>query len=235
MVVGLVLAIAASWLLFAWMPGLDLAVSGWFFDGQGFWVENNSWIEGLRLTLYAAEDIAAFIALGAALLAVWRGRTILAMRARDWLYGFALFALGPGLLVNVIIKPLWGRARPWQVTEFGGHMQFTEAWQISDQVLRGRSFVSGEMAGATALAVVLTMIVRANRALLGEVGYRLGLALVLAIPLVTAWQRMAAGRHFLSDVVFAGLLVALLARLLALVFYRDANKLTAVDIPRDSP
>jgi membrane-associated phospholipid phosphatase len=44
--------------------------------------------------------------------------------------------------------------------------------------------------------------------------YQMGVGAALLLPLVTAWQRMAAGRHYLSDVVISIMLVALLAALL---------------------
>ena len=56
-VIGLVVATALFWAV----PGLDLAVSGWFFDGAGFPVRSTSWIEAIRLTLYTAEDAAAVV------------------------------------------------------------------------------------------------------------------------------------------------------------------------------
>src|SRR5262245_4094209 len=38
-------------------------------------------------------------------------------------------ALGPGLLVNGILKPLWGRPRPYQVESFGGARPYRYWWQ----------------------------------------------------------------------------------------------------------
>ena len=64
------------------------------------------------------------------------------------------------------------------------------------------------------MAISICMILRANRHLLPLLVYQMGVALALLLPLVTAWQRMAAGRHYLSDVVISVLLVALLAALL---------------------
>jgi lipid A 4'-phosphatase len=221
--------------LFTVFPTVDLVVSGLFFDGQVFPIQQSHWVEAIRLGLYASEYIGAFAALGLAIMCVWRKGAILRLDARDWFYGFSVFVLGPGLLVNGILKRDWGRARPWQVAEFGGPAHFSQPWQISDQCLTNCSFVSGEMAGACALALLLALILRANRAVILLGVYWAGVAVVLAIPMFTAWQRIAAGRHFLSDVVFAALFVTLLASLLERLFYRKARMSTAVDIPRDSP
>ena len=230
-VIGLVVATALFWAV----PGLDLAVSGWFFDGAGFPVRSTSWIEAIRLTLYTAEDAAAVVTLVLALLTVWRGITVVRLAARDWFYAFAVFALGPGLVVNGILKRFWGRARPSAVVEFGGTAQFTPPWQIADQCPKNCSFVSGEMSGAVALAILFWMVVWANRAALGPRGVRAGLIAAAVVPLFTAWQRVAAGQHFLSDVILAGLIVVLIAALLRRLVYPSGPGASAVDFPPSTP
>ncbi|MCB1149464.1 MAG: hypothetical protein KDK48_04800, partial [Chlamydiia bacterium] len=46
-------------------------------------------------------------------------------RYRPYLAVLALtLALGPGLLVNVVLKPNWGRPRPRHVIELGGEAKF---------------------------------------------------------------------------------------------------------------
>jgi lipid A 4'-phosphatase len=230
-VIGLVVAMALFWAV----PGLDLAVSGWFYDGAGFPVRSTRWIEAIRLTLYAAEDAAAVVTLGLALLTVWRGITVVRLAARDWFYAFGVFAVGPGLVVNGILKRFWGRARPSAVVEFGGTAQFTPPWQISDQCERNCSFVSGEMSGAVAVAILLLMVAAANRAALGRPVYRAAVFAIAAVPLFTAWQRVAAGQHFLSDVVLGGLIVVLIAALLRRLVYPSGPGASAVDFPPSTP
>ncbi len=221
---GLTLLVASA--LFAAVPAVDLAASHLFYDGSAFPVAQNRLIEALRLTLYGAEDLAAVLTLGLALVTGWTGRALWRLAPRDWLFSFAVFAAGPGLLVNGILKPLWGRARPDAVAEFGGMARFTPAWAISDQCQADCSFVSGEMAGAVALAVLFGLLARGGRAVW---------ALVWIIPLFTAWQRVAAGRHFLSDVVLSAVMVALIAAVLARLFYPVRAPASAVDFPPPTP
>lgn len=226
--------VAASALFWA-VPGLDLAVSGFFYDGAGFPVRKTRWIEAIRLTLYAAEDGAAAVTLVLACLTAWRGMMVLRLGARDWFYAFGVFALGPGLIVNGLLKRFWGRARPSAVTEFGGAAQFTPPWNITDQCPANCSFVSGEMSGAVALAILLIMVVAANRMLLGRMGYKAAIFAIAAVPLFTVWQRVAAGQHFLSDVVLGGLIVALIAALLRRLVYPRGPRASAVDFPGSTP
>ena len=175
-------------------------------------------VEALRMTLYAAEVIAFLAVLALTLLK----KPFLNLSQRDWLFQLLIFLIGPGIIVNGILKRLWGRARPFQTTDFGGQQSFTKAWQINLDGGGNSSFVSGEMAGATALAICLTMILRANQSRIGPNLYRVGLTLALSLPLITAWQRMAAGRHFLSDVVISALLIGLLAAVLHRILYGKA-------------
>ena len=231
---ALVLTLLLTEVLFWRFPGLDLAVEGLFFDGTAFPIAANRAVETLRIALYAAEDLAAVLTLAFLILTLRYG-PILNLSPRDWAYQLTLFVFGPGVLVNLILKPVWGRARPFRVSEFGGTAHFSDPWQISDQCSANCSFVSGEMAGATALAICLILILHANRARLGATTTRMGQMAVLALPLFTAWQRMAAGKHFLSDVVFAAPLICLLAAVLHGLFHRPDARPSAVDIPRDSP
>lgn len=207
--------LAASILFYA-VPALDLRVSGVFYDGRTFPVATLRPVEALRDLLIVAEDAWFLLTLACA----WRaagGRRILRLARGDWLYQVMIFLLGPGLIVNGILKRLWGRARPFQVIPFGGDKAFSRAWVIADQCSGNCSFVSGEAAGATALAICLWLVLRVNRPMMGVMAQCLTLAAILAIPLLTVWQRIAAGRHFLSDVVIAALIVALLAALLQMV------------------
>ena len=105
----------------------------------------------------------------------------------------------------------WGRARPANVGEFGGTAAFTPPLWPADECLRNCSFVSGEASGATALAVTIWLLSAPIRPPWLRHGCR---ALAVGICLVCSSFRVVAGRHFLSDVVFAVLLVTGIALVL---------------------
>ncbi len=223
--------LAAS-LLFSAYPSLDLATSRLFFNGTTFPIAANPFVEVVRVSLIVAEDAGFLAVLTLSLFA--RKTPVLNLTARDWLFQTLIFGLGPGLIVNGILKRFWGRARPFRIGEFGGDATFSRAWAISDQCSGNCSFVSGEMAGATALAICLVMILRANRQNLTINRYRMGMVAALCLPVVTGWQRIAVGRHFLSDTVIAALLVALLAAVLHRIICRKRRAkplLTSLPIP----
>lgn len=222
LVAVLLLATLLASACFAAFPAIDLATAALFYNGSAFPIAANRPVEAMRMTLYIGEDLAFLVVLALALLK----RPFLNLPPREWLFQLLIFVCGPGIIVNGILKPYWGRARPAQTTDFGGAQDFTRAWEINPAGIGNASFVSGEMAGATAVAICLTLILRANQKRLGPNLYRLGLAFAVSMPVFTAWQRMAAGRHFLSDVIIAAFLICLLAATLRYwLFIRPAATL----------
>lgn len=205
--VRLLLAFALTHLAFAAAPGIDLWVSGRFFDGRAFPLVESPALGLVRYTLWYGATLCGLAAL--LLWPIW----LLAGPRRlvpPQLWGFVglTFLLGPGLLVNGILKAYWGRARPADTVPFGGDAPFTPPFQIAGACARNCSFVSGEGSAAAALAIVVGVLAwphlgRAERLLLGAL---LALWFVLGAGL-----RVATGRHFLSDVVFAWFLVAFVA------------------------
>ena len=202
----LTLAVFGIW------PRVDLAVTGLFHDpARGFLMAEGRLVEGLRMLIwYAAEGLAVIAAIGL-VTALVRRRDAFGLSARIWSFVLALFAAGPGIVVNGILKEHWGRARPDAVTAFGGERMFTGPFWPTDQCAHNCSFVSGEAAAAMALGISLGVILRhVNPA---PLVWRVGLAVAVTVPVLGAVLRVIAGRHFLSDVICAGLIVAGLALL----------------------
>ena len=206
-ITGIILAAA---ILFLAVPSLDLRTSALFYDPtRGFTLNVAPRTNDLRGVFEAMIFATALIPL-----ILWShalrdpGRT----QIPHQVWGFATFAmlLGPGLLANEILKNNWGRARPADITQFGGTADFSLPFQITDQCARNCSFVSGEGSGiAMAAIVLLTLAWPAVR-------HRPWpwLALVCLPAALGISLRVMKGRHFLSDTVFAILLMALVAAVL---------------------
>lgn len=203
--------IAATFLVFALIPGIDPAVSALFWNGHRFPVNTNPVIEALRDGLWNLCLLVFGLVVVGFLRAAIRGRDVLAMPIQLWAFFVALFVAGPGVLVNLGLKAHWGRARPFQTDLFGGKAEFTPPWDWTDQCATNCSFVSGEVSGATALAIVIAVVAWHLRDRLSRV-VLWGIMLTAALlPLLSALQRIAAGRHFLSDAILAMLFTALVA------------------------
>lgn len=200
-------AVAAA--VFAAFPGIDLAVSGLFHDpDRGFWLDRTAAVLWLRLRLWDISIALVLVALVGLVIARAIGRPALWLPARVWGFILMLYVIGPGIIVNGILKAHWGRARPNRVTDFGGSLDFTPFYVVSDECGRNCSFVSGEGASSMALGIALGVILLSLGPRLGP-RWRRGLfGAALAVPVVGGGLRLAAGGHFLSDTVFAGLIVA---------------------------
>lgn len=98
---------------------IDLALSAQFYVPEAGWHYADAW--GWRWLFDYGLRPAIVMASGA--LVVWIGSWLF----RAWkpyrrasLVLVLVVALGPGLVVNSILKPYWGRPRPRHVMTFGG-------------------------------------------------------------------------------------------------------------------
>jgi membrane-associated PAP2 superfamily phosphatase len=190
-------------LLCAVDPQLDLDLAALGFDSARhlFAVNAQPWVQHTRTAarvLIALLALPAFVAIVLKLL--WPRRRML-IEARAALFLIATLALGPGILTNLVLKDHWGRPRPIDVQQFGGDYRFVPWWDPRGDCPNNCSFVAGEPSGAfwtLAPAALAPPPVQA-------VAY--GAALVFGTAL--GGFRMAAGAHFFSDVVFAGVLMYL--------------------------
>lgn len=101
-----------------------------------------------------ANNLALPVILGALGLGLWSWRLrrpVLGIDPRRAAFVVLALALGPGLVVNAVLKEHVGRARPAQLETFGGEASFSPAWTLSDQCAENCSFVSGDVAAAAAM------------------------------------------------------------------------------------
>lgn len=200
--------VAASLALFLRFPGIDLAVSGLFYTpGQGFALAHSPPVLLLHQAVpWITRGLVVF-ALFAALWLFLFERPLWRLDGKALFFLVLSFALGPGLLANTVLKDHWGRARPAQVAEFGGARHFTPAGPPVAECPANCSFVSGDAALGFGFVAFAFLVPQGRRR-------RQAQAAALAFGGAVGFARIAAGGHFLSDVVDAGLLVYGLAWLL---------------------
>ena len=210
LLIGLSLALL---LLFEQFPELDLLVSGWFFR-DGFVGRHELVARIVYDAVYIAFSVAIVIIFYTAWRA-WRGHS-------SWRFPAFLLSsllLGPGLLVNWVLKEFSGRARPDVLSHFGGDKLFTGPWHFTDQCATNCAFVSGH-ASMGFYFVALAFVFASSRSrfwLLFANGWLLGL--------IFGGFRVYQGRHFLSDVLWSGLMVSFTAYALYwLLVWRSAAK-----------
>jgi lipid A 4'-phosphatase len=224
-VAALVLA-AAVFLLF---PGIDLWASGLFYRaGDGFFLARWGPVRAIYAGVPYLTDAVVVGVIALYLLSLLRGRAIWRIDGRIAAFLLLALALGPGLLVNTVLKDHWGRARPSQVTAFGGTQAFTPAPLPAAECARNCSFPAGHPAMGFYL-VSFAFLVRDRRRRRAATGA------AIAAGAIVGLARLAQGGHFLSDVVFSGLLVYGVSWLLHRAIVRDerlARRLGAFAPPR---
>ncbi len=177
-------------ILFVGFPELDIWFSSLFFDKGHFFFYNSLTVIIINRSV---EVIVGMLSICLIILLLWK-RNPFSMNKKYMIYLLLVLIIGPGLVVNVVFKDHWGRARPGRIEEFGGVQKFTRAFVISDQCQKNCAFVSGH-ASIGFYFVSFGFIWRAHRKKIIA-----GAALYGAL---IGFARILRGVHYLSDIVFA--------------------------------
>jgi lipid A 4'-phosphatase len=192
-------ALTAAMAVFAAFPQLDLAIAGSFYA-----LEGGSFDARFDRLLMMLRDIGYYLPIGvlALSLVLWlpglrkSGRDTVPTGRRVLFLALSLM-LGPGLLVNGVLKEVSHRPRPAQVVEFGGADAFRPWYQFDGACGHNCSFVSGETAGATWLLAPASLLPPPWRAV--------AMAGAALLALAVGLLRLAFGGHFASDAIGAAL------------------------------
>lgn len=190
--------------LLLWIyPDIDIHISRIFFD-EGFGSSDQWW------HVLARKGLAYVLAVSMGTVLViygcgkFYGRMLFGIDGKRVSYLLLVLLLGAGLIVNVIFKDNFGRARPRDIEEFGGSKQFTAAFVLSDQCEDNCSFSSGEGAGGFFPLALAFALSKKRRVFVAAV----------AFGSLVSLTRIAAGGHFFSDTVVSFFVMLLLADIL---------------------
>ena len=197
-------------------PEMDMVVSGWFYkEGEGFPYRENFFMVVMYNAIYVITYSLGILLPGLITLRYLSTRIPALKRAavvgyRPLIFLMMALILGPGLIVHQGFKPFFERARPVNIEAFGGSKTYTPAFVISDQ--KGKSFVSGHAAMGFYMSIFGLLASGRRRA------WFLGSGLLFGF--VAAGARIVQGAHYLSDVVYGGLLILLLNQFLYWFIFR---------------
>lgn len=203
---------------------IDIAAARCFFrpDAADHWplAREFPW-----LILYGAASwiTAALILAGLAALALsltrgrrhWRGAATLVLLA---------VVIGPGLIGNAVLKDHWQHPRPRDLTELGGSMHYVPSPLIGHE--GGASFPCGHCTVGFLFGLGW-WIFRGSHPRWAAVSLAAG----LLVGALLGIGRMAAGAHFLSDVIWS----ALLAYGVTHILYYHVLRLEAPALRRAAP
>ncbi|MBN1948755.1 MAG: phosphatase PAP2 family protein, partial [Candidatus Cloacimonetes bacterium] len=176
---------------------LDLLIQRLFYDQAEGWFLKDAqpWKVIYQFGNFPALILAAG---GLILLALGLQKTSLARYRKICLYLILVMALGPGLVINTILKENWGRPRPRNITEFGGKYNHERILQI-DPGSPGKSFPCGH-ASMGFYFFVLYFVLRKRKQTLAR-GF---LVLALLWGSLIGLTRILQGGHYASDVIWTG-------------------------------
>ncbi|WP_244624855.1 phosphatase PAP2 family protein [Rhizobium daejeonense] len=210
----LALAMVFLWflllVLFHFLPQIDIAVSRAFFVPAtcpeanptrvcgGFTYGRDALYAFLRKALFYAPAIGA-VALVIALLNALRNPRSpdSTRRIKNYAVSLITLLLGPYVLVNLILKQVSERPRPYETDLFAGPLPFVPAGSFAGQCEDNCSFISGEAAGAGWLVCLIFLLPDRLRPVLGPA--------IIVVSFVTSAFRVAFGGHYLSDVLLGWL------------------------------
>lgn len=203
--------LAGAIVLFWLFPGLDLWASRLLYKGNHEFIGSHSAVLSVvRAFFNATFALTCVVAALGLTIASRSGHSWLTLSFNRWLFLAICLGVGPGIVANLGLKDHWDRARPHNVVEFGGTKKFSSPIHPSDQCESHCSFVSGEASSIFVIFFASALMFRRWARTLIALGIVLGGA--------TGFVRMAQGAHFLSDVVFAGILMAFTVAVIELIF-----------------
>ncbi len=185
----------------------DLLIQDRYYSLESGWSFNSN---PLAMFIYHYSNIPALIlsigALFAFILSYSKERIQPFRKIASYLV--LVMIIGPGLLVNSILKDNWGRPRPRDLFQYGGEYRYEEPLTY-DADSPGKSFPCGHATMGYYFFALAFVLRHRKRALAAFIS--LGAALWGSI---IGWIRVGQGGHFASDVLWAGILVYLTAFLL---------------------
>ncbi len=205
LIVTLILSI-----LFFILPNLDITVSGLFFgqDGNFILLEHDYLVILIRKTIMPIFVLLMFfLPIAAVFKQIIFKEKLIGISLKDWIYLYSCLTIGTGIIVNLIFKNLWGRARPNDTIEFGGESPFTIPWLNVDYCSSNCSFVSGDVSLFTLSLAILIVL---NKSKWNLYAY-------LSIGTISL-LRIMQGDHFLSDTIMSFIITLLVIRVLHSLF-----------------
>jgi len=176
---------------------LDISIEHYFYSPEKGWILQYKpiWDFIYRFGIFPGYFL-AFSGLIMISVSYWNNKYI-RFRKVSFLLVFTII-VGPGILVNLVLKDHTGRPRPREITEFGGTENYLCICEKA-KTNEGKSFPCGHCSMGFYLAIPY-LFYRKRKKILALSFLATGIAYGILIGIA----RMMAGGHFASDVIWAG-------------------------------
>jgi lipid A 4'-phosphatase len=197
-------------IFFLTYPQIDLMVSGLFWTSEKDFIYENSFFPVFlyKLILVITKAMAVFLIIAGITKII--GKPLFSIKTRTIVFLLISLILAPGIIANTILKDNWGRARPSQIQEFGGTAHFSPPLIMVNECDKNCSFIAGHPSMAFyTFALALLVKNRKKRIIAYTTSISFGL--------LSGAARIIQGGHFLSDVIFAGLIICGVIKVLHII------------------
>jgi len=182
-------------------PSLDLFFSSLFYIGNNNFLLQSYYLITIFFRDFGIPLLLVYLLVAPALTKFFPINRLFfgyVFKLKEIIFIWFITAFNLGLLVNILLKIFWGRARPGDILEFGGVDFFTPWFKISNACNSNCSFVSGDSSVGFSLIILYFITKNIYYTYIALIsGFLIGLI------------RIAEGGHFLSDVLFSCILVIL--------------------------
>lgn len=198
-------------------PELDLKIERYFYEGGHF--SNHPFYKFIFDYGGVPGEILGILAAVILFLSFY-SKKWLKYRASSFVIVLTI-AVGAAFIVHLVLKDHWGRPRPKQVIEFGGHQEFRPFYSpnIFNQPEPSKSFPCGHCTmGFCFFALILAGKRLNNKAVIvsGWIG-------LIVMGSTLSLARMAQGGHFFSDVLMCALIMWLTAYFFDWLVYKKVH------------
>ncbi|MDB9776229.1 phosphatase PAP2 family protein [Alphaproteobacteria bacterium] len=199
----LIISISIVFFIF---PTIDISISGIFYKGDGnFFANSPDWNVYLLRKILLPSIILFLVLLpiiGIPYCLITK-KKILTLTLNNLTYLLLTGILSLGIIVNVILKNLWGRVRPNDTIIFGGDQPFSIPWLKVSHCDHNCSFVSGDVSAFTLLLALILIFSKPNLS-------KYAFILILLISVT----RIMEGGHFFSDVIMSFMITHFIIKIL---------------------
>ncbi len=211
------LAFFVCGLIFYAYPEADIYLTSLFYsESKGFLYSENFFVEAIFIIIPKLSFVYGIYLLVMSILHLRYTKMI--DKALLYALLFTATIISSGLIVNYCFKDHFGRARPKQITEFGGNKIFTEVFVMSDQCNTNCSFSSGHAAGAFIMTSTAFLVPKQYQIFVFFCGILFGM--------MAGTFRVLQGAHFPSDILISGSVV-LLTNFLFIILYSRISDASA--------
>ncbi len=211
------------------LSDLDLVWAGRFFTIAS---TNSGWPVGQeapwrQLYQYGEVPPVIFALCALAVCAASRLGKISKKYAKPCMVIILTVLIGPGILVNGVLKECWGRPRPADIIAFGGTENYRDVWQPGGPGA-GKSFTCGHCAMAFSVASGAAFYPLHPALALGSMAAGVIYGVLMSVA------RIAQGGHFATDALWSGAVVFVVMAALYYLVVRVPEQTASESPPMDT-